>query len=142
MKMEQIYVQTETQLKQAYVLLADLLKTGAIDIRYQPHRRSKSMEQLGYYYGCVLPLLKKRMEKDGNVFSLDEIDLFLKNRFFAEEAFNPISGKTERVVKMKRNANIAEMSVYLEKVVTFCREELELHIPDAKDYTTIKELGL
>ena len=107
-----------------------------------PHKRSKSMEQLGYYYGCVLPIIRKRMLQDGNNFTIDEIDAFLKNKLFTESKYNPFSGEIERIVKMKRNSTVKEMSEYLELVIQFCTDNLGLRIPSSEDYIIMKEAGL
>jgi hypothetical protein len=140
--MEQLFIQNEKELIMAHAIIAELLKVGPVDLQYRPHKRSKSMEQLGYYYGCVLPLLQKRLKKDGNDFSIDRIDAFLKTRLFTETLFNPLSGEMEKIVKMKRNATVLEMSEYLQLVIDFCQTELGMKIPAAEDYIILKEIGL
>ncbi len=139
--MEQLFIQSNKELIMATAMINEMLKDGPVDLQYRPHKRSKSMMQLGYYYGCVLPLLKKRLQKDGNDFSIDRIDAFLKTRLFTETLFNPLSGEMEKIVKMKRNATVSEMSEYLKLVIDFCQQDLGLKIPSAEDYITLKEIG-
>ena len=131
--MEQFFCQSEKELSALVGILRDMLKVGSVDINYRPHKRSKSMEQLGYYYGCVLPIIRRRMAQDGNNFSIDEIDAFLKNKLFSESKFNPLSGEIERIVKMKRNSTVAEMSEYLQLVIQFCNDNLGLRVPSSED---------
>jgi hypothetical protein len=140
--MEQQFLQSEKELIALTAILRETLKEGPVDVQYRLHRRSKSMEQLGYYYGCVLPILRRRLKKDGNDFSIDQIDAFLKDKLFAEEIFSPLDGKLVRVVKMKRNATVTEMSEYLQLVIDFCQQELGLKIPGAEDYIMLKEIGI
>lgn len=140
--MESLYIQSEKELVTLVALIKDLLKDGAVDVDYRPHRRSKSREQLGYYYGCVLPLIRKRLKQDGNDFTVDEIDAFLKDRLFTVVKLNPLSGEMSKMVMLKRTANVKEMSDYLQKVIDFCQQELKLRIPASEDYIMLKEIGL
>ena len=138
---EHFFCQSEKDLSAVSGIIREMLKTGAVDIEYRPHRRSKSQEQLGYYYGCVLPIIRRRLKQDGNDFSIDDVDFFLKTRFFSDEKFNPFTGKLEKIVRLKRASNVVEMSEYITKVIQFSTEILGLHIPASEDYIAMKEAG-
>lgn len=140
--MEQIIIQDGTQLKQAVVIFDELLKSGPVDIRYRPFKRSKSLEQLGYYYGCVLPIIKKCMKRDGSDYTIDQIDALLKSMFMCDVIFNPLTKQTEKIIRTKRNSTVAEMSEYLQKVINFCAETWHVDVPPSEHYTTMKEIGV
>jgi len=137
-----LYIQSEKEADYLNLELKQMLKSGAVDITYRPHGRSKSLEQLGYYFGCILPHIKTFLLEQGNEFDIDEIDTMLKNKFMSVKKFNPFTASVEKIVYGKRTATIKEMSAFIENVLRYTSDSLGLYIPSSEEYIIKKQLGI
>lgn len=92
-------------------------------------RASKSMEQLGYYHGVILPRVRRFFREDGNEYSLAQLNTFFNDLFFYRE--EEIAGRLIKLPRSKSGASKDEMAEFLEKVLRWCGEQgIEIPEPD------------
>lgn len=97
---------------------------------------TKTREQLGYYWGVVLPRIQQAMQEDGNELSLEEINQFLNEKFFCiTKTIIWKKGLDEHVhtirrAKSKSGASIDEMSKFLDDVIRWANVDLNVFIPE------------
>ena len=100
---------------------------------------SKTKEQLGFYWGIVLPRIQQGMEEHGNEMSLAEINQFLNDKFFCN--VKTVVWKkgldehihTVRIPRSKSGATIDEMSEFIERVIRWASVDLGVYIPSPNE---------
>lgn len=92
-----------------------------------------SGRQRGYYYGVVLPPIKKALESNGHiVVDIDDVDYWLREKVgFTKVDYNIITGT--KSIKVRSLSDIAgdkeEVTKYLTKVIIWAEECLKIKIP-------------
>ena len=94
----------------------------------------KSAQQLRYFYGVVLPVLKQALEElQGESLSKEEVIMFLKDRFFYEEI--PTGEHFIKLPMSFSKAKKSEIYKFIQDVIDFGRDILNVEIPEPiKDY--------
>lgn len=133
MKRYEIAVQRE--LNGLYLDALEALKKGrALRVEVKSIA-SKTTEQLGYYWGVVLPRVQQGLEEFGNEMSLAEVNSFLNDKFFfTQKTVSWKKGPDEyvqviRTPRSKSGASKDEMSVFLDKVIRWAAADLGVFIP-------------
>ena len=89
----------------------------------------RTLPQLAYFYGFVLPIIKERFEDlEGTTFTKEEVMTILKSKFFYEEIM--FEGEFQRFPLSLATAKKKEIMKFISDVITFGREILEVKIPD------------
>lgn len=104
---------------------------GPITITAKRQRPGKTVRQLGYYYGIVLPLIA---EETGN--DKDTVHAELKRMFCTErrEWVNKVTGETEQREYVRSLADLStkEMAEFLDRVILWAGDlPLIIPAPDA-----------
>lgn len=60
---------------------------GRVEIEIRP---VETHDMQRYYRGHILPLIQQAMKKDGNIYDLDQIDVYLRSRTKAENTADHI----------------------------------------------------
>lgn len=123
--------------KQYELLCKSILKDKGdcrVSVEIKRFSGSKTMRQLGYYYGVVLPTIMEFQCEDYTERNRDKLHYELKEMFFFIESINTFSKKPQREVKSLSGADISEMSEYIDKVVRFANTELNIVVPSSEEY--------
>lgn len=98
---------------------------------------SKTTDQLGYYWGVVLPRIQQGMQENGNELSLAQINQMLNEKFFCitnTASWTDANGVQHvhviRTARSKSGATKDEMARFLDEVIRWASVELGVYIPD------------
>lgn len=83
--------------------------------------RSKSQNQLGYYWGVILPTLTDFINETGQCsmkVSKSDVNEILNKKFFYEEI--RVGNEIERIPKSKSGATLEQMREFIDNVIDFC----------------------
>ena len=106
------------------------LPSGHYRVVVEKKRKNKSLPQLGYYYGCLLPLTHKALLEAGWEFAdLAEVDSFWKDQFANREIVNRNTGEVMSIPALKRNFTTTDMMAFVESIRNYCSEYLGTYIP-------------
>jgi len=105
-----------------------LKKTNKVKIQ-AASTKSKSKQQLAFYWGVIVPRLTDYINETGlcsmNITKSDTNDI-LNKKFFYEEV--KVGNETERVTKSKSNATMEEMRQFIDNVICYCTN-IGVYIP-------------
>jgi len=89
----------------------------------------KSLQQLRYFYGVILPVIKQALEDlQGEPLTKEEVIMFLKDKFFYEEV--TVSGHFVKLPMSFAKATKEDVTKFISKVLQFANEVLGTHIPE------------
>lgn len=127
-------IQNPKDIKKAF----DALKDGKylIDINNADKR---STPQNRYYFGLVIPIVRKGIKDLGTELTKEETHEFLKARFNAEGIVNIKTGEIIDVPKSTTRLSKFEFMEYIEKIQKFAAEFLSIVIPDPGEQTELWE---
>ncbi len=98
---------------------------------------SKTTDQLGYYWGVVLPRIQQGMQENGNELGLAQINQMLNEKFFCitnTASWTDAQGVQHvhviRTPRSKSGATKDEMARFLDEVIRWASMELGVYIPD------------
>lgn len=83
--------------------------------------RTKSKQQLGYYWSVILPTLTDFINETGQCsikVSKSDVNEMLNKRFFYEEV--RVGNEIERITKSKSGATLEQMKEFIDNVIVFC----------------------
>jgi hypothetical protein len=90
----------------------------------------RSIMQNGYYWGCVIPAIQSGLYDLGTEADKEEIHEWMKAKFNYAELVNEITGQYERLPLSTTKLTKLEFCEYIEKIVRFAAEFLNVVIPD------------
>lgn len=91
--------------------------------------RTKSKQQLGYYWAVILPTLTKHINETGVVgmkVSKSDVNEILNRKFFYQEVM--INGEMVRIPKSKSGATLEQMREFIDNVLDYCTN-LGVYVP-------------
>lgn len=89
----------------------------------------RTLPQLAYFYGIVLPIIKEALEDlEGTTMTKDEVMTILKTMFLYEEIL--FEGEFKRVPMSLAKAKKNEVHRFIEAVINFGRDMLNVEIPE------------
>lgn len=102
-----------------------LKKYGRVKVTFEKYVPMKSLPQLGYYHGGILPFLEKSLYGDTGL-SKSDWHSFLKDKFGIKK-----DDKTGLFTVIKSHAEYTEkeMAFYITQVITWVWEFFQIHIP-------------
>lgn len=83
--------------------------------------RSKTKNQLGYYWGVILPALTNYINETGQcsiTVTKSDVNEMMNKKFFYEEVL--VGGEMERVAKSKSGATADQMRQFIDNVIDYC----------------------
>jgi len=90
---------------------------------------SKSTQQLRYFYGVILPVIKRAMEElQGETLTKEEVIMFLKDKYFYEEV--NVNGSFTKFPLSLAKATKEELSKFIYDTLVFSRDILGVNIPE------------
>lgn len=126
-------ISNENELMPLMKDIMDALQKGRFVVCEVRSKSSKTLEQLGYYYGVILPRVQAKFREDGNLYSLAELNDFFNDMFYYEEVI--IADKLIKRRKSKSGATKEEMSEFLNNVIIWCQTE-GIYIPEPNTFET------
>jgi hypothetical protein len=105
--------------------------------------RLKSVPQIGYYYGVILPHIIRALDDIGTKWTRDRTHFYLKSELgINDEYVDPITKKSVYDVRSLSVYTVDEMSVYIENLIQWASEFLGVDIPPPiHNYEQSSELG-
>jgi hypothetical protein len=89
----------------------------------------KSLQQLRYFYGVMLPVIKQALEDlQGESLTKEEVIMFLKSKYFYEEV--AMGGEFVKLPMSFSKATKEDVSKFINNVLQFANEVLGAHIPE------------
>lgn len=92
-----------------------------------------SEEARGYYFGAVIPFLKKIVTEWDSVTG-DEVHEILKKNFNGFEAFNPKTGRVERYGRSIAVEDSRKFQEYLLRLADWVMTNYQQTLPDPEEY--------
>jgi hypothetical protein len=115
------------------------LPEGRYTIEIKKYRKNKSVEQLGYYFSCVLPMfLSAAVAQGWELTSIDECDAWLKSMFAERDLINRNTAEIVKIPALKRNMTTTDFMVYVDQVRNYCAEYLGVYIPEPEKQSEIR----
>ena len=118
--MKKYIVTDNSQLRQAFQEIhLEMLKAKTITLQVTS-LRGKSREQLGYYWGVVLPTITDYLNEQGLASArLTESDVneLMNRKFFYKEVV--IDNEMQRIARSKSSATVEEMKIFIEDVINW-----------------------
>ena len=106
-----------------------------VEICFVRSEDKKSNPQLRYFFGIVLPIIKQAFEEmQGETYSKEDIVTLLKDMYFYEEKYSPLSETTIKVPMSLEHAKRSEVAQFIDKCVIFATDILNVKIPDSDKY--------
>lgn len=131
-----VHVKGDNQLFQMY--FEQLLKNEVsveVEMSFQPLNSKKTNQQLRYFFGVVLPIIKGKFEEDtGESYTIDEVTSFLKSEFCYHEVWNPIEGKNDKVLCSLSTLSKKDCADFITKCINFAHDKLDIIVPEPLDY--------
>lgn len=134
-----VELQGDRDLMQSYFLeLLGIDNYCDVEICFVRSEDKKSNPQLRYFFGIVLPIIKQAFEEmQGEQYSKEEIVTILKDMYFYEEKYSPISGDVIKVPMSLEHAKKSEVAEFINKCVIFATDILDVTIPDSSKYVKV-----
>lgn len=94
----------------------------------------------GYYYGAVIPTLKKAIPEWANE-SDETLHSLLKLEFNGVEIYSPFEKKKVRVsgTMMSKQASSYDAMMYIERIRSWLLENYGTDLPDAEEYKALRD---
>jgi hypothetical protein len=110
------------------------LKNGEYELRLKKKNR-RSLQQNKYYWGVIVFEITHRFNELGNEFTHEMTHDFLKDRFNFVEVVGTGGELIGTVGGTTTDLNKDEFSIYLDKIIQWAGEFLEIIIPAAGEQT-------
>lgn len=105
-----------------------------IQMEIKPYHATRSLDQNGYYFGCIIPFIQYGLNELGICkYELDKetVHEMLKAKFLKEEiAHDSWNGEFLTIPGSTTDLNKPEFTDYIEEIRQWAQEYLNLNIPD------------
>jgi hypothetical protein len=125
-----IHLKVDRELLQAYYLEL-MMGDPEIDVEICLTRidAKKTIPQLAYFFGVVLPIIKEQLEElEGTTMTKDDVMTILKSLFLYEEIL--FEGEFKKVPMSLSKAKKSEVNKFIQDVMDFARDMLGVEIPE------------
>lgn len=104
-----------------------------VEITIQRAKKSKSLQQGRYLWGCVYEYALQGFKDLGHQdLTKEDVHFFFKGRFLSngKEVVDPSTGEVKRLENTTTDLTTTEMLEYIAQIVQFCAEFLSVVVPD------------
>lgn len=105
-----------------------------VQIELKPYHATRSKEQNGYYFGCVIPYVMDALNEIGiarHKLSTESVHELLKGRFLKTDlATDEWNGEFLTEIGSTTDLNKLEFAEYIEEIRRWAAEYLSIDIPD------------
>lgn len=115
---------------------ADMAKMEGkrLQIEVKPYHASRSLQQNGYYFGCVIPFVQYGLNELGicrHELNAEIVHEMLKNKFLKEDlAHDSWDGEFLTITGSTADLNKLEFADYIEEIRQWAATYLGINIPD------------
>lgn len=137
--MKEYHIAVQREITPLYLDIKKALDKGRAVKVTVTSQATKTQEQLGYYWGVVLPRVQEGLKEFGNEMSLAEVNQFLNDKFFCNCKTVIVRRGLDELVytlrtpRSKSGASKDEMSEFLERVIRFAAVDLGVEIPSPEE---------
>lgn len=127
------------------------IENGKVEITIRKKRKVRSLPQNNYYWGVVIPSIQKAIHDLGMRMTFNEtenwiieyltatdsefVHTFLKHKFIERMKVDESTGEIIEIKKPStKNLTKDEFGDYLNRVIQFANETLEIYIPSSNEY--------
>lgn len=97
-------------------------------------RRTRSLNQNAYLWGCVYPLLLEGLNEQGWEFtSVEQVHEFFKTQYAQEQVINKHTGEVVTFPSSTREMDTVTFSSYCDKLREVAQSFLGINIPDPNE---------
>ena len=109
--------------------------TNALDGNYRVEikriRRKRTLEQNGWLFGCIYPMLLKALNDAGWEFtSVEQVHEYFKAMLWKQRMVNKHTGEIVEIPSSTTEMDTVQFSTYCDKLRDYGREYLDIEIPD------------
>jgi predicted nucleic-acid-binding protein len=109
-----------------------IFQNAEIEITFQKKRSYRSSMQNRYYFGVVVTMIQERFKELGHEGITKELTHeYLKGRFLFKEVVNEVTGEVLKLPLSTTELTKSDFSEYLEQVIKFAAESLDILIPES-----------
>ena len=106
-------------------------KDGCYRIEVTRVRKKRTLDQNGWLFGCIYPMLLKALNDGGWEFvTVHQVHEFFKNVMNKEKFINKHTGEIVEIPQSTSEMNTLQFSTYCEELRNYGREYLGVEIPD------------
>ena len=104
---------------------------GIYEVNIKKVRKPRSMDQNGWLWGCIYPMLLDALIDTGWEFtSCEQVHEFFKSQMTADKVINKHTGEIIEFPGSTSSMNTVAFSTYCEKLREYADEYLNIQIPD------------
>lgn len=104
---------------------------GTYTIEVKKVRKPRSLDQNGWLFGCIYPMLLEALLNEGWEFTdVDQVHEFFKSQMTADKVINKHTGEIIEFPGSTASMDTLTFSTYCEKLRDYAIEYLNLEIPD------------
>lgn len=104
---------------------------GTYTIEVKKVRKPRSLDQNGWLFGCIYPMLLEALLNEGWEFTdVDQVHEFFKSQMTADKVVNKHTGEIIEFPGSTASMDTLIFSTYCEKLRDYATEFLNLEIPD------------
>lgn len=108
---------------------------GVYNIEIKKSRKIRSLDQNGWLWGCIYPLMLKGLNDAGWEFtSTEQVHEYFKQMLASEEIINKHSGEIIEIPGSTAIMDTVEFGTYCEALRSYALEYLNIEIPDPNRY--------
>ena len=108
---------------------------GIYIIEVKKVRKPRSLDQNGWLFGCIYPILLDALLEAGWEFvSVEQVHEFFKAQMTADKVVNKHTGEIIEFPRSTATMNTVTFSTYCEKLREYAKEFLNVDIPDPDKY--------
>lgn len=110
--------------------------TQALDGHYRVEikrvRRKRTLEQNGWLFGCIYPMLLKALNDAGwdDITTVEQVHEYFKSLLWKQRIVNRHTGEIVEIPYSTTEMDTVQFSTYCEKLRDYGREFLGIEIPD------------
>jgi len=111
-----------------------LLSDCSVEIIVKRKVKSRSSNQMGYYFGVIVPMVREGLRDIGYVWDNQTTDKFLREGFFYDEVVNPATGTIFKKPLSLKEADgeitTVRMMEICDEIIKYAAMELSVFIPE------------
>jgi hypothetical protein len=120
---------------------AELAALRDMDVHITIKKKGKrSNQSLRYYWGVVIEEIRIELKRRGTIADPETIHAYLKQKFNPQRIVIEATGEVIEMGGSTTDFNQEEMGEYLEKIIQWCAESLEIHISPPNTQTSMFNL--
>lgn len=96
----------------------NLFKGILTTIEFKQETDSKTLNQLGYFFGVVLEKIRQHEYENGNALTKEQVKEWIKDNFFYDEVV--VGGIVSHIPKSIATASKEDLQCLIDKVINWC----------------------